>query len=244
MPDLRALAGADWIPSMEHCPVSVGVRLMGDRWSLLIVREILVGTVHFNELHRALPGLSRGLLASRLRYLQNIGITTMTAARAGRCTSYSLTPAGLALRPVLEALGDWALTWKLPTEDDDRVNVHLLLWRLQQSVDRSALPNGRVTIQFLFDSPEASSGWLRVGSDTVSTCTGFAEHSVDLTVRTSTEVMSDLWWGRRACEQTIADRNIIFDGPTEYARGFRDWFGNRPAAQHDSPVTPAARMLR
>jgi len=233
-PDLNAPAGSEWVPAMEHCPVSAGARLIGDRWSLLIVREILVGTTHFNELHRALPGLSRSLLSSRLRYLQNIGVILNAPAEAGargRSSSYAPTPSGLALRPVLEALGDWALTWQLPSEDDDRVNVPLLLWRMQQSVERAALPNGRVTIQFLFENSDTANGWLRVGSESSSACTGMAEREVDLTVHTSTVVMSDLWWGRRTCERTITDREITFDGPVEYARRFRDWFGNRPAVR-------------
>lgn len=231
LPSLYAADSDEWVPSTEHCPVSAGARLIGDRWSLLIVREILVGTNQFNELHRALPGLSRSVLAARLRYLQHIGVVINATERrgaGGHGSSYALTPSGQALRPVLEALGQWALTWQLPSEADDRVNVLLLLWRLQQSIDRAALPNGKITIQFLFANSEISSGWLRVGAEGASACTGFAERDVDLTVHTSAEVMSDLWWRRRACEPTIAAREITFDGPVEYARRFKHWFGNRP----------------
>lgn len=233
MPSLLADSSEEWVPSTEHCPVSVGTRLIGDRWSLLIIREIFFGINQFNELQRALPGLSRSVLATRLRYLQRIGVifnATERPGAGGRCSSYTLTPSGHALRPVLEALGQWALTWQLPSEKDDRVNVLLLLWRLQQSVDRGELPNGKITIQFFFSDSEISSGWLRVGPDGSSACSGLAECDADLTVRTDAEVLSDLWWRRRTCEQAIAAREITFDGPVEYARRFKHWFGNRPPA--------------
>jgi len=220
------------IPPIEHGPVSVGARLMGDRWSLLIVRELLAGTSHFNELHRCLPGLSRSILSSRLRYLCRVGVVVCVRGegRSAKASSYALTPAGVGMRPALEALGDWALTWHLPSEDDDRVNAQLLLWRMQQSVIKEALPNGRVTIQFLFENPEASSGWLRVGSESSSVGDGLAERDVDLTVRTRSTVMSDLWWGRRACEEAIGSGEISFEGPSDYARGFRSWFGRGTAS--------------
>ena len=238
MPD-RATTTSDlvseaWIPATEYGPVSAGTHLVGDRWSLLIVREMLVGTVHFNELYRALPGLSRSLLASRLRYLQHIGIVTASVDPQGarnRSAPYALTASGQALEPVLAALGAWTIAWRMSSEEDDTANAALLLWRMQQSIDRSTLPNGRVVIQFVFESSDTACGWLRVGAESTSTCVGTTEREVDLTVRTTTEVMSDLWWGRRACERTIADRKIIFDGPADYARQFSTWFGKRQAVQ-------------
>lgn len=109
LPDLDGQL-SQWFPATEHCAVSAGARLIGDRWALLIVREILVGTTQFNEFDRALPGLSRSILSSRLRYLRHIGIVSEGPRKSdtrGRTVSYSLTPSGLALLPVLEALGAW-----------------------------------------------------------------------------------------------------------------------------------------
>jgi hypothetical protein len=149
----------------------------------------------------------------------------------GRAKCYALTPSGNALRSVLEALGAWAITWRMPAEEDDAANVALVLWRMQQSIERSALPNRQVIIQFTFEDSDTARGWLRVGTDTASTCVGTTEQDADLTVRTSPQVMRDLWWGRRACAQTIADRQIVFGGPPEYAEQFSTWFGNRHAVQ-------------
>ena len=58
----------------QYCPVAQSLELLGDRWTLLIIRDMLTGTTHFNDLERGLPGISRGLLARRLRHLQAEGI--------------------------------------------------------------------------------------------------------------------------------------------------------------------------
>ncbi|MDN4596699.1 winged helix-turn-helix transcriptional regulator [Leifsonia virtsii] len=73
---LPHLAGQNdgWIPPTEFCPVSIGARLIADRWTMLIVREILVGVTRFNAIHRALPAMSRSLLSTRLQYLERIGV--------------------------------------------------------------------------------------------------------------------------------------------------------------------------
>lgn len=234
MPDFSSPESTRWVPSAEHCPVSVGARLIGDRWSLLIVRELLFGDAGFNELDRALPGLSKSTLATRLRYLQRLGVIESTATAPesrGRLVSYGLTVAGEALRPVLEALGDWALNCRLPADVDDRTNVALLLWRMQQSIDRTALPARYVTVQFLFEDSASQRGWVRVGPVKSSSCTGAIDGDPDLTVRTTVEIMSDLWWQRRRCEPTIASGLIQFDGPTDYAKSFRNWFGKRTEIQ-------------
>lgn len=215
----------EWIPPGEYCPVSIGVRLLGDRWSLLIVRELLVRNTRFNEIIRALPGLSRGLLSGRLRYLQQVGVV---AHRPGSL-DYVLTEQGHALRPVLESLGAWSLRWQLPGESETAPNVSLILWRSYQSIERSLLPDGLITIHYRFTDSPANSGWLYVGRKGGGTCIGPSDRTPDLTVTTASTTLNDLWWGRRTCQSAIASKEIAFEGPTHLARAFPTWFPHRPA---------------
>lgn len=100
--------------------VPTAVRLLGDRWSLLVVHEVGEGRGRFSELHRALPGLSRGLLAARLRYLERAGLVRRAPSSGADLRSrhiYALTPAGRALVPVITDLGSWASRWALATVD-------------------------------------------------------------------------------------------------------------------------------
>lgn len=230
-PNLPSMSGAadPLVLSTAHCPVSVGTRLIGDRWSLLIVREILVGAVRFNAIHRGLPALSRSLLVSRLRYLERIGVVEHlvdeeTPARG----AYRLTSSGLALRPVLEAFGAWALDWQLPPTSAGDVNVSALMWQMYHGLDRAALPSSELTIAFRFPGSKPSSAWIHAGASDAGACIGVAEGVVDLTVVVEARILYELWWGRRRCEQAIAAGDVGFDGPTHLARAYTSWF--RPAA--------------
>lgn len=215
----------EWIPPIEYCPVSTGIRLLGDRWSLLIVRELFVGNTRFNEISRALPGLSRGLLSTRLRYLQQLDIV----ARNPSALDYSLTEQGRALGPVLESLGAWALQWRLPSESSDAGMVGLILWRSYQTIERSLLPNGTINIHFRFLGSAEREGWLYASPEGGGACTGYPDRPAHLTVAASIATFEDLWWGRQECMKAIKSGAITFDGPNHLARAYPGWFPNRPA---------------
>jgi len=92
----------------QYCPVAKAAELLGDRWTLLIIREMLYGPLGFTAIERGLPGISRSVLSSRLRRLQRDGI--IERQPDGR---YRFTTAGEALRPVVHALGEWVARWVL-----------------------------------------------------------------------------------------------------------------------------------
>jgi DNA-binding HxlR family transcriptional regulator len=124
--EMHSPSQAEGAPSVDagFVEVSTATRLLGDRWSLLIVRELAVDNTRFNQIHRALPGLSRSLLTSRLRYLERLNIIERQEIPDldRRSThQYSLTKIGWALTPVLRALGDWALAWQIPPGQTTRV---------------------------------------------------------------------------------------------------------------------------
>jgi DNA-binding HxlR family transcriptional regulator len=94
------------------CPISSGLDVLGDRWSLLIVRDLLVhGTRTFSEFGESPEHIATNILASRLKQLSTLGIIERSEPkRSARNNAYRLTPSGEALRPVLEALGRWSQT--------------------------------------------------------------------------------------------------------------------------------------
>jgi DNA-binding HxlR family transcriptional regulator len=92
----------------QYCPVARALEIVGDRWSLLIIRDMLLGTKNFNDLERGLPGISRGLLSKRFKLLQSAGIIEKHLNPSNKkSTEYHLTESGLALEEILEALLVW-----------------------------------------------------------------------------------------------------------------------------------------
>src|SRR5262245_64210628 len=108
----------------QYCPVAKSLEIVGDRWTLLIIRDLLTGsgTGHFNELERGLPGISRALLASRLRQLQRAGVVEKQLDGTGRqSTAYRLTQAGRELYGVIGAIGGWGGEWACGARAQDVV---------------------------------------------------------------------------------------------------------------------------
>lgn len=216
----------------EYCPVSIGARVIGDRWILLIVRELLTGSTRFNDIHRGLPGISRTLLSTRLGFLTRQGIVNRvpTVPAGSGHHEYVLTSAGLGLRSVIEAIGTWTVDWKLPRPAETQANVPLLLWRLHQNIDRSALPSGRISMEFRFPGSDPSGGWIKIDSKGSDACLGAPEHDVDLIVTTSPHILNDLSFGYRTCANVKAAGEIRFEGPPSLERGFTSWFRTSPFA--------------
>lgn len=210
------------IPALEYCSVATGARLLGDRWTLMVVRELLSGTHRFNDLHRAMPTLSRSMLAGRLRNLERAGVVLRAPVAGSVRHEYHLTAAGEALRAVLASIGDWTSTWHLASPTP--VAVPALLLGLQRSLRPASLPRPKVCIEFQFAGGSHSRGWLHVEPRHVRACVDNEEADVDLVVRTRPEVLDDLWHGRRDCTPTIEAGDIAFAGPRHLAEGFRDWF--------------------
>ena len=114
----------------QFCPVAKAMELLDERWTLLVVRELLLGSRHFNDLRRGVPKMSPALLSKRLKSLARAGVVER-AEIDGR-TTYSLTDCGKELATVVDALGAWGVRWigELGEEDLDphRSGALCALW--------------------------------------------------------------------------------------------------------------------
>src|ERR671936_2322152 len=90
----------------QYCPVAKAAEVLGERWTLLIVRDLMMGAHRFNDLHDGLPGISRTLLSGRLRQLEDEGLIERRSVNGH--FEYWLTPLGEDLEPAVMALGEWA----------------------------------------------------------------------------------------------------------------------------------------
>lgn len=220
----------------QFCPVARAAELLGERWTFLIVRELLAGSHHFNDIHRGVPRMSRTLLSQRLRNLADTGVVTRRETRDGRIR-YELTEAGLELRPVVELLGAWGLRWLSGSPDDQEVDPSLLLWELRRTANRRGLGHRTVRIRFHFtDHPDFPSNLWEVSPDGRIEARGHDSHaSVDLEVRASAFELAEVWLGRRSLAAEVADGRIELRGDDRLVGRFQQWLGRTPyfrASQH------------
>lgn len=145
-------------PYGQYCPVARAAELLGDRWTLLIVRELLFGPLRFTEIERGLPGISRSVLAQRLRRLQHDRIIEAVPEHTGG--GYRFTVAGEELRPVLQTLGDWVSRWLMADPTPAECDPELLTLWISRRVNTEALPGRRVVVEFRYHGERPLWAWL------------------------------------------------------------------------------------
>lgn len=119
----------------QYCGVARALDVVGDRWTLLIVRELLVGARRYGDLLDALPGIATNLLAERLRHLEAHGV--LDRARSGRAAAYELTARGHELEPALLALARWGGPTLVDRYPSDEFRPHWLVLGLRSLLDPS-----------------------------------------------------------------------------------------------------------
>ena len=207
----------------QFCPVAKAMELLDERWTLLIVRELVSGSQQFNELRRGLPRMSPSLLSKRLQQLARAGIVEKKPEEDA--VRYVLTPAGNELRPVVEALGIWGVRWIGEIGDED-LDPKLLLWDMHRNIDHTAVPGGRTVVRFGFPDapPKARDWWMVITGDDADVCDVDPGHPVDVTVSASLRRMVEVWRGDVEWSAAIGSGEIEVRAPEALRRALPRWF--------------------
>ena len=206
----------------QFCPVSKAMELLDERWTMLVIRELLLGSRHFNELRRGVPRMSPALLSTRLRTLVRAGLVERRED-AGRI-SYTLTQAGEELRPIVMALGQWGTRW-VPDLGDADLDPHLLMWDVHRSIDLDAVPAGRTTLGFTFTdvSGRPRNWWLVISADDVDICDIDPGHPVAATVETDLRTLTLIWRGDLDWSVALRSGALALHGPAPVRRALPRW---------------------
>lgn len=223
----------------QFCPLSKATEILGERWTFLIVRELLMGGRRFNELQRGLGDISPALLAARLKSFECEGLVIRRKIRGQRGYEYYPTPACEELKPVLVALGEWGLCWARHTLSDDEFDVELLMLYLERSVDPSQLPGSETVIQFKFtDLSEQRDWWLLVRGGKVEVCITTPGRDVDVFFTTTVRTMADVWMGDRTYRDAVLAGDLRIEGELTLTRRISSWL--RPSIFAESKRAPAS----
>lgn len=111
-------------PERLSCPVETTLAIIGGRWKVLILQELLKGVKRFNELHRALHGITQKMLTQQLREMEDDGIVHREVyLQVPPKVEYSLTPLGQSLEPILDVMHQWGVTYLEKTQPTSRNNA-------------------------------------------------------------------------------------------------------------------------
>jgi DNA-binding HxlR family transcriptional regulator len=210
-------------PYHQFCPVAKAMELLDERWTLLVIRELLAGSTRFNDLRRGVPTMSPTLLSKRLSQLVRAGV--VSRHDDGREITYALTAAGEELRPVIEALGAWGMRWTGELGDPD-LDPKLLLWDLHRNVDLTLVPDGRTVVAFRFvDVPaKRRSWWMVLSQDGVDVCDFDPGYDVAVSVAGSLRTLVEVWRGDLGWPTALRSGAVVLEGPEHLRRAVPIWF--------------------
>lgn len=221
----------------QFCSVARAHEVLGGRWTLLVVRELLCGGRRFNDIRRGIPRISRTMLSERLQALANVGAVVRVSGPSG--PEHVLTDAGRELAGIIGALGTWGQRWLPRRSDDEDLDVEPLLIDMQRRVLCDALPKHPTVVRFEID--RAKPRFMLLKAPEVSLCTqnpGFPEA---LTVKATLTALV-AWWRGDVSFVEAQRLGISIVGPRTQARAFPTWF-ERYQFAGIAPATSQARHV-
>jgi DNA-binding HxlR family transcriptional regulator len=208
----------------QFCPIARGSEILAERWTPIILRNVLLGCHTFNEISAGAPGLSRALLARRLHELEHAGIIQIRPKPDGHGSLYEPTPVGSDLWPVLLALGRWAERSMDLTAEHADPDVVLWSW-CQEFLRRDLLPDRRVVIRFDFwFLDRRRKGWMLIDGREAELCRFDPGFGDDLVV-TIQDPLTFARWHMGLVEWTAALRSgaVRVSGPRDLSRALPTW---------------------
>jgi DNA-binding HxlR family transcriptional regulator len=218
----------------QYCPISRSAELLGDRWTIHIIRDLLTGSSRFNELINGNPGLSRALLSRRLQQLLRADVIEQVDDGG-----YRLTSAGRDLEPVVFGLATWGARWTFGEPNAEELDPDVLMWWLHRRLDTAKLPAARFTIAVTFsDHPKRY--WIVVDND-ASLCLADPRFEIDVSLRAGLSSLYRTYLGHVPLEQAYRSGTVQLSGTKAAVRSFVDAFQQSPVAEivAEAQPTPA-----
>jgi DNA-binding HxlR family transcriptional regulator len=221
---LGAVAYARCVKTLgQFCSIARALDVLGERWSLLVVREILCGSHRFSDIRRGIPRISRTMLSARLRELVDVGVLSRAPGAGG--PTYELTQAGLELEAVVRDLGVWGQRWLPRTLPPDELDVDTLVWDVHRRIRSEALPPKPIVARIEVSDVRGRGGtrFLLLRRSEVSLCTENPGFPDELRIRGSLRTLTAWWRGDLSLEDARR-AGMTVEGRREYVRAFPSWF--------------------
>lgn len=203
----------------QFCPVAQALEIFGERWTLLVIRELLEGSTRFSELQKGVPLVSRSVLAQRLKSLCRAGVVERVDG------GYRLTASGRELGPIVIACGNWGARWARRKLSDADVDIGLLMWDIRRRIDLASIPPRPVLVAMEFQGAPRGKDrfFLHFKVTEVELCLTNPGVAVDLSLKTSPRAMADVWLGRVPFATAVRTGTIRLEGPRPLKDRFEDW---------------------
>lgn len=228
----------------QFCPVAKAAELFCERWTPLIIRDLAAGASRFSDLRRGVPLMSPALLSKRLRQLAEEGVIERRKLDTGRGYSYHLTKSGSEFAPLVQGLAMWGQRWSRRQLAENEIDLGLLIWSLERSVDPMAFGGKRTVVRLeLTDQPASKDLWWFVNhSEGCELCLEDPGYDVDLYLACTLPDIIYIIRGDLPVSRAISDGRLDVHGAAAARKVLRKWLNLSPAASVKSKTTEAAAV--
>ncbi len=215
----------------QFCPLAQATQVLCERWTLLIVRELLAGSTRFNEIHKGVPLMSPTLLSTRLKQLLKADIVMLEGNRNNY--SYLLTEAGLELRPIVELMGAWGHRWVRSNLDKEDLDAGLLMWDMRRCVDPTQFSCDRVVVEFEYpDAPPGARRWWLISMEgEADLCLDDPGYEVDVLICSSLKTMTEIWICEKKFNDAVQQGEIEVSGDPQLVKTLQAWLCSSPLSR-------------
>ncbi|MDH3980949.1 MAG: winged helix-turn-helix transcriptional regulator [Gammaproteobacteria bacterium] len=220
----------------QFCPIAKATEIIGEKWTVLIIRELLMGGSRFNELQRGLSLISPTILSKRLDSLAGHGLVVKKKIPGQKGYEYFPTESCKELLPVIRSLGDWGMRWARSSLTEKDYDVELLMLYLKRSIVPEKLIGKETVIRFHFtDIDEYPDWWLVAKDEDLDLCVNDPGRDVDIYFTSSVKTMADIWMGDNTYRKAISDGSLKIVGDKALTRDITAWmtislFSDLPSA--------------
>ena len=222
----------------QFCPLAQATQLLCERWTLLVVRELVAGSTRFNELRKGVPLMSPTLLSARLKQLVEAGVITRTGSKNKGV--YELTKAGRELTPIVQLLGAWGHRWVPTSLVVEDLDASLLMWDMRRSINRDVFPEHRIVVQFEY--PDASKGakdwWLVSEHGEIELCLNDPGIEVDIVIKSPLRTMTAVWTCKIEFDDAVREGEIEVFGDSALTKNLSEWLQSSALSQLGSLENP------
>lgn len=211
----------------QYCPLAMATEFLCNRWTLLVLRELLFGSTSFNDISRGVPRMSRSLLSKRLKELVVLGVITKNANIKGNQINYTLTEAGQALEPVILTMAGWGQEWLQTSPSLESLDTRFLMWDVMRNTKPLAiLPNPFIVQINLTGTPnEIDNYWFVFEGKKVDLCNKDNDYTIDVEITVDAKKLTEIWMGWEDFDKAVKQKEMIIIGDHKYTSITKEWLG-------------------
>ena len=209
------------------CPAIASAEILGDKWTLLLLRELFLGTTRFCGFQKAIPRISPSILSKRLKGLEAAEIVVRKAT--SQASEYHLTRSGRELGPIVQNMAVWGMRWRKRSIAAQDCDVGGFMWDFHRTLNTSGLPDGETVILVqISDRSELDTWWVVVNGDSVDLCPADPGHEVDIYLTAPLANLIAIWLGDLTMREATETGMAFLDGPRHLTTSAQDWIARSP----------------